>query len=320
MSSIRADATCNPKITFRLSVSHFMMTYCKTWLSLLSIAPVLLLFWHHQPTLCQKPLHYRVGHFDHRFGLRRAEFLSLIKQAESIWEGPVDKDLFTYDPAADFTINLIFDGRQRSTVAEGSLVHKLRKIELSHTNLATSFQHWQTIFEEKNAAYQVALADYQVRLHRYNENLRDWNNQKGTLETLHKLMRARQQLLLEKTGIDEDRLSIIDLGEKLQAIQAQGETVASAYQTQRQMYETHFVKPNGFHQGEYEGNSISLYQFNDRTDLVTLLTHELGHALGLQHVDDPRAVMYYLKVQRHKTQTALARKDIEVLKTACRFD
>jgi hypothetical protein len=297
-----------------------MKTNFKTWLSLLSIALFMLLLWHHQPAPCQKTLHYRVGHFDQQFGLRRAEFLSLIKQAENIWEASVGTNLFTYDPAADFTINLIFDGRQRTTVAGRTLVHNLRTIESSHTNLATSFEHWQKIFKEKSAAYQQALADYQVRLNRYNDKLRDWNNKKGTVESFHKLIQARQRLLMEKAGMDEKRLSIIDLLETLQSIQAQGETIANAYQTQRQMYQAHFVKPNSFNQGEYDGKSITLYQFNDPTDLLLLLAHELGHALGLQHVDDPRAVMYYLKVRHDKTQPVLTRNDIDALKTACHLD
>jgi len=297
-----------------------MMKNFKTWLSLLSVAPVIFLLWHHQPDPCQQTLYYRVGHFDHRFGLEQAEFLSLIKQAETIWEASVGNDLFAYDPAADFTINLVFDGRQQTTVARQDLMHKLQRIASSHTNLATSFEHGQEIFKEKSAAYQLTLADYQARLKTYNDNLRDWNDKRGTMETLHKLIGARQQLLMDKAGLDKERLNLIDLLETLQSMQTQGETIAHVYKNNRQTLQAHFANQSRFNQGEYDGKGITIYQFNDPTDLMTLLTHELGHALGLGHVDDPKAVMYYLKVQHDWPQPVPTRNDIKALKAACHLD
>lgn len=299
---------------------HFTMTNFKTWLSLLCVAPLIFLLWHHQPGPCQKTLSYRVGRFDHRFGLRQAEFLSLIEQAASIWEASVGKDLFAYDPAADFTVNLVFDGRQRTTVARQELVHKLQRIESSHTHLATSFEQLQALYKEKNAAYQLTLADYQTRLDTYNDNVRLWNNNRGMMEEFHKLIRVRQQLLVDKAELDKERLYLIDLLETLQSMQEQGETMASTYHNQRQTYQARFARPSRFNQGEYDGRGINIYQFNDPTDLMILLIHELGHALGLGHVDHPQAMMYYLKGQQDSAQPVLTRHDIGALKAACHLD
>ena len=298
-----------------------MMTNSKTWLALLSLAPIFFLIWHHQPVPCQKTLYYRIGRFDHQFGIRQSVFRSIIEQAENIWEAPVGKNLFAYDPAADFTINLVFDGHQQATVARQALVRKLQTIESSHTNLATAFEHWHEIFKEKNATYQRTLARYQARLNTYNDNVRYWNDRGGApTEMFHKLERARQQLRMDKDRLDEERLYLTDLFETLKAMQAQGETMARAYQTQRQTYQARFAEPRRFNQGEYNGKSITIYQFNDPTDLTLLLTHEFGHALGLGHVADPKAVMYYLKGERGGSQPALTRNDMDALKAACHLD
>ena len=58
-----------------------------------------------------------------------------------------------------------------------------------------------------------------------------------------------------------------------------------------------------FHKGEYDGKDITIYQYRDLADLILILTHELGHALGLAHVNDPKAVMYEI----------LGKQDLETL-------
>lgn len=42
---------------------------------------------------------------------------------------------------------------------------------------------------------------------------------------------------------------------------------------------------------DYRDNTISVYYFDDREDLIFTLEHELGHALGLEHNLEPDSVM-----------------------------
>lgn len=295
-----------------------MATKSKTWLSLLSIVPVFILLWNTQTNPCQKTLYYSIGEFDRQFGIRHAEFQSIIEQAETIWEKSIGRNLFAYDPAAEFTINLVFDKRQQATLARQNLVNELQVIESSHTDLATSFEYWHDIFEDKNGVYQRMLQRYQQRLKTYNDDVQFWNKKGGaSTEMFRELEQERQQLRIEKNRLDEERLYLNRLFETLKSMQKQGANIANAYQTQRQTYQAKYAETSRFNQGEYDGISITVFQFNNPTDLTLLLTHEFGHALGIGHVDNPKAVMYYLKGEQDWTQPALTRNDVEALKLVC---
>jgi hypothetical protein len=73
-----------------------------------------------------------------------------------------------------------------------------------------------------------------------------------------------------------------------------------------------------FSEGQYladaQGERIMIYQFSDKTKLVRLLTHELGHALGLDHVADSEAMMYELN---DSASLKLTGSDILALKNLC---
>ena len=62
---------------------------------------------------------------------------------------------------------------------------------------------------------------------------------------------------------------------------------------------------------------IDIYEFSNREKLVRVLTHELGHALELEHVEDEEAIMYKFN---HDNNQTLTEADLAELRVKCEVE
>jgi predicted Zn-dependent protease len=76
-----------------------------------------------------------------------------------------------------------------------------------------------------------------------------------------------------------------------------------------------------FDEGRYisdkDGQRINIFQFENENKLIRVLTHELGHSIGLDHVENSKAIMYKLNSGTNEKLTA---DDIKILKDLCRIE
>lgn len=270
---------------------------------------------------CAQPIGYTLSSFDAKFGISKSQFLSALDKAEQIWEKPIGKQLFVNEPNGNLKINLIFDYRQEATI-------KLRKLGLtvnddraSYDALKLKYKALETDYAKKSTLFKSQLNTFENHKNEYEAKVTYWNDRGGATP------KAYEQLNQEKAALDAELVALNKLQDGLNAavdninaMIAVLNRLASALNIDAGLYnQTSQSRGQEFEEGLYtsgpDGQKIDIYQFDSTDKLVRVLAHELGHALGLDHLDNPKAIMYRLNQGANAKLTA---DDLAALKTLCK--
>ncbi|MFT5036764.1 MAG: hypothetical protein ACI9VM_000328 [Candidatus Azotimanducaceae bacterium] len=268
-------------------------------------------------TVCNIPLSYRVGSVDERFDITPSEIRSAFNKAERAWEDAAGVNLFDYSDVAEFTINFVFDERQAFADAEVDLRDRLDKTEGTNSEIGDTYESLVKKYDALEIEYKSKTAAYENRLSEYNAKVQEYNQSGGAPQNVY------QELQIEQNKLDSEARTVNSLGNRLNGLvedinrlSEQGNRLVESYNRNVDTYNKTFGDSREFTQGDYQGDYINIYKFSDRTELELVLTHELGHALSLDHVTDEIAVMYHHLGAQPDILT-ITESDLEEFKRVC---
>jgi len=276
---------------------------------------------------CGESFNFSVKHVDSRFSISVADVAQAAGKAADLWNQAGERVLIQpdteNDQESDITIQLIYDERQERTDSEHRFREQIRTEQYRLDQLQVQHEQRRAQFDEQSKQY-LDLADRTTQeLNALNEWVREKNENGGFTESEYELFKKKKEevnkkqdkVLQERRRLDQfakeinREMEILNdkLGEKNNLIER---------------YNADFAGDMRFTKATYQriGNRgvITVNQFMNKQELVLILAHEMGHALGLDHLPNPKSVMFSrMGAQNLHPEIILSAEDRRAIQSVC---
>ncbi len=279
---------------------------------------------------CAAPLAWRVGDLDARFGLTRAEAREAVAAATALWEEAAGRPLFPEDARRGFPVSFVYDERQETYLARRGAQDELEREGAVLDSVAGAVEARRSELEGARAEHDGEVRALLERMDAYNREVARWNRGGGAPGEERTRLAARAATLEEERLDLQRRATRLDraqgaLSDEIGRLNARIEERNRRARELMARYGGRLTEAGRYDERvrttlrgpRVEARSIRVFRFEDRHDLVQVLAHELGHALGLGHVEDEGAVMSSVMHGGAEGPVRLAPTDLRLLLSRC---
>jgi hypothetical protein len=245
--------------------------------------------------------------------------LQITEEAKKVWEDAAGKPLFDLRQDGTFKVNLIFDWRQERLLEANKAKASIDGNGRSFDQLQADYNERARMLDRYRSSFEESAQTYKIHLDEYNARVARWNESKDHTDIGYSaLQSARKEIEQEQNVLEKKRTDLNAWGEEFNKLGQKMIELAGKHNLDVENFNGTYAESREFEKGLFDGKAINIYEFEKEEDLRLALVHEFGHAIGLGHVDNPKAIMYRKLALQDFTTIRLTADDLNLLRTKVR--